>query len=253
MIAIRSLAPRVLEIEMSGTLIREDIQKVEARLKPLLESEGPIGLVIHFERFEDMTADAMAEDIPFELSLLPHLARFRKVAIVAQKQAIAALVRVADRFLPMMEARVFRPEEADAARDFAKDLDEAPDDAAPPGVRLLDSGSPAVVAYEIDGWISSGDADKLFEPLEAVVKRQGWVDLLLRWRNFTGFDPRLLADPDLWAHKAAAVQSVRRYALVGAPAWITAMAERMSPLMQIEIRAFDSDREAEAWDWVRAP
>jgi hypothetical protein len=41
---------------------------------------------------------------------------------------------------------------------------------------------------------------------------------------------------------------VRRYAVVGAPAWAKAMITLLDPLTPVEARAFDI--ESEAWAWV---
>ena len=53
--------------------------------------------------------------------------------------------------------------------------------------------------------------------------------------------------------KLAAMQKVERYAIVGAPGWMSKIIETINPAFaDIDMRTFPADLEAEAWAWVGA-
>jgi len=111
MISLRKLDDTTLEITLGGTLTRDDIRKCEGEMKALLAQKGRLGLVFDMSNLSDMTADALAEDLPFELSLMPQLPRFAAMAMVSDKQWVAAICNYIKPWLPNVHMAVFAPGE----------------------------------------------------------------------------------------------------------------------------------------------
>lgn len=45
---------------------------------------------------------------------------------------------------------------------------------------------------------------------------------------------------------------MRKYAVVGAPAWAAGMIDFFGPISPVDTKTFDLDEEQAAWAWVRA-
>ncbi|MCL3882557.1 STAS/SEC14 domain-containing protein [Marivita sp. GX14005] len=250
MLTVQKLKPQVFEVTLQGIVTKDDIDTMKRELTPVLESEGPIGLVIRAEDWADATADAIAEDMKFEFGQLPQWAKIAKLAMVTDLQAFSALLKWIDPVLPMIDMRSFASTEIEAARAFASDLPGTSPDASGRGIRLLADGSDGVVAFEVDGRITKSDVDAVFAPLQGVLQSDRKVNLLAVFRNWDGFDPALFMDSGLMSNKFGMIGHMERYAIVGAPGWMRSLVQTMAPMMPFEMRFFDAESEAEAHTWV---
>ncbi len=79
-------------------------------------------------------------------------------------------------------------------------------------VRLVDVGDSSIVAFELDGRIDEDNAAMMI------------MDFIKR---------------------------LDRYAIVGGPEWMRSLAEKMSPVVNLEIKGFDLDEESEALEWLK--
>jgi hypothetical protein len=252
MLTVREIGPRVWELTLDGVVEKADIETMERELTPVLEGDGPLGLIVRAETWADITGDAIAEDARFELGLMNKWAKVAKMAIVSDLQAVAALLRWVDPILPMIDMRSFPASKAAEAEAFVSDLPRSRAEArATGGMTLLSDGSDGVIAYEIDGRISARDVYEMLEPLEACMKGDGKIDLLVRFKEFDGFDPALFGNASLFGAKFGAITHLRRYAVIGAPRWIAAMAGAAAALLPFEMRLFDASEDSAAWTWVR--
>lgn len=252
MLKVKELKTNVWELTLDGVLTKSDIETMERDLTPVLRGDGPIGLIVRAEGLKDLTGDAMAEDAKFEFSMMAQWAKIAKMAVVSDLQAVAALLKWIDPILPMIDMRAFGSSEVAAGERFAADLPAGDGASQGRGMRLLSDGSDGLVAYEIDGRISAGEVDELLAPLEARMQGDAKFDLLVRIRNYDGFDPAILTDGSLFGTKMKAITHVRRYAIVGAPKWMAAMAGTVAGLMPFEMKLFDASQDDAAWAWVRA-
>ncbi|SMC95526.1 STAS/SEC14 domain-containing protein [Primorskyibacter flagellatus] len=252
MLKLRELKPNVWELTLTGVLEKGDIATMERELTPALQGDGPLGLIVRAEEWKDITADAMAEDAKFEFGMLAQWSKIAKMAVVTDLQAAAALLKWMDPILPMIDMKAFGSADVAAAEAFAFDLPLKEPAAAGAGVKLLSDGADGVIAYEIDGRITAEDVDSVLTPLEAHMKGDEKINLLVRFKDFDGFDPAILTNGSLMGTKMKAITHLRRYAVVGAPTWMAAMAGTVAGMLPFEMRMFDGSEDAAAWAWVRA-
>lgn len=252
MLSVKELKTNVWELTLKGVLTKSDIETMYRDLTPVLQSDGPLGLVVRADGLQDLTADAMAEDAKFEFGMMAQWSKIAKMAIVSDLQALAALTKWIDPILPMIEIRTFGSSDVAAAETFASNI--SPQDAASAGtgLTLLADGKDGLIAYEIDGRITTADVDKVLAPLEAHMKGAEKFDLLVRFRRFDGFDPAVLTNGSIFGTKMNAINHVRRYAVVRAPKWMAAMAGTVGAMMPFEMKMFDVSQDDAAWTWVRA-
>ncbi|GIX14579.1 MAG: hypothetical protein KatS3mg118_2538 [Paracoccaceae bacterium] len=250
MLTVRELKPRVLEIVLSGVVDAGDIETMKRALTPVLEGEGRIGLVVHLEDLEDITRDALIADARFEFSMLPKWGKVARVAVITDRQAFQALLDWLDPVLPMIAFRSFPPDQVAAAESWAAELPPAPP-ARGPGLRVVGDGDEGILILEIDGRLGEEDADRAFAAFEQVARRHGKVRLLVRVKDYEGFEPGLLFDRGVMRAKLDAVGKIDRYAIVGAPGWMRAMVGALAPVMPFAMRVFDAGEEAAAQEWLR--
>ena len=245
MITLERPADHVVHIGLSGLLTKEDVERVGDGLRAALATGRPLGVLVDMTGMEDMTEDAVAADLRMEASLLPQVGRFRRLALVSDLRFVRALVDLASRLLPMVEARVFPAAEAEAARAFAAEAGRGPE-GVEGGVRILEE-APGFMAFEIDGAVSGDAARPVLERIEAAGSEGRRIDLLARITRLGGFDPAMLMDPAFMGGKLDAIRAVRRYAIVGAPGWMAWIATTAGAAMPMAIRAFDEESAARDW------
>ncbi|WP_313136583.1 STAS/SEC14 domain-containing protein [Paracoccus jeotgali] len=250
MLTVKTLKPNVYELTLQGVLEKRDIQTMARELTPVLQGDGPLGLIIRAEHWQDMTADALAEDMKFEFGMLTQWANIARMAVVTDLQAVSALLRWIDPILPMIEMRSFPSSDVAAAEAYASDLPDHRDAAPGGGLTLLADGSDGVVAFEVDGRITPKDVEALFAQLQTVMEGDAKVNLLARFKRWDGFDPALLTDAGLFGSKFAMIGHLKRYAVVGAPSWMQGVISAMGAAMPFEMRCFDAADEDAARDWV---
>jgi hypothetical protein len=251
MLTVKELEPRILEVTLSGVVEKSDIDIMKRELTPALEADGKMGLILRMEDLEDVTGDALIADTRFEMSMLPQWSKVARVAVVTDKQAFEALLNWFDPILPMIEFRTFAPSEANAAESWAADLPDG-DTADGPGMRIVEDGSDGLLVFEIDGKMTEEAVERVFAAFDRAVEKKGKINLMVRVKDYEGFDLGLLADRETMTSKFGAIGKIGRYAVVGAPGWMRAMVQAMGPLMPLEIRAFDTTEDAEARAWASA-
>jgi hypothetical protein len=251
MTRIREIKPNVWELTLSGVVEKSDIQAMEVALTPALKGDGPLGLIVRAENWKDITGDAIAEDAKFETGHLLQWSKIAKMAIVTDLQAIAALMQWVDPLMPMIDMKPFGSADIAAAEAFASDLPKRKKQPKGNGMSLLEDGAQGLIAYEIDGRITGDDVDQLLAPLEAHMQGDEKINLLVLIKEYDGFDPSLLTNGSLLGTKINAISHVGRYAVIGAPKWMAAMAGTVGAMMPFEMRMFDPAEEDAAWAWAR--
>lgn len=109
---------------------------------------------------------------------------------------------------------------------------------------------PDLFAFEVRGRIREPDIAAMARTLESAFDSLGTVDILIIMRHWDGIDVTAAFDGEALKAQARAAAHVRKYAVVGAPAWAQAMINLFSPLTPVEERTFELAAEGEAWTWI---
>lgn len=242
----------VIAVRLTGKVTGADIAEYQKILDEKLAQDRRISLCVDFTGLADMNAEALTEGVKADFELLSHLGRFHRCALVSDKEWPAAMVRYIDPIFPVLELKVFAPEERETAIAWAAEPKEEPE---PPGqaFRFLPTDQDDVLGFEIDGRFSAEELSGVVEEFQSWLDRHDAVRLLCRMKRFRGVDPSAFLQRGLVPMKLAAIQKVERYAVVGASEWMRSTIETMSPLFpDMEIRTFPAEEEAEAWAWIGA-
>ena len=105
-------------------------------------------------------------------------------------------------------------------------------------------------AFKVRGRIEKDDITQMARTLDAAFTRHDKVDILILMTDWEGIAPGAVFDSEALAAQARANAHVRRYAVVGAPAWARMMINLFSPLTPVEEKTFELPEEQEAWAWV---
>lgn len=119
-----------------------------------------------------------------------------------------------------------------------------------PAIRRIDTDRSDLCALEIVGHFTSNDLENAYGLLEAVYAMHDKVDLLVRIKDYEGFDWSAVFDESTIRGKAQALRHIRNYAVVGGPGWMRAVLAVFGPLTSIRTRHFDIAEESKAWEWI---
>ena len=203
---------------------------------------------------EDASVGALARDARFELSMLSRLDRFARLALVGAPGWTNVMASGAGRMLPGVRVRAFDRGELQPAVVWAKQRDESgsvtADAPTRAGITTLPTVNDNVIAFEIDGDITAEALAPLMDRMLATYDRGAKVDLFVRVRRIGRVDWGLLTDERFRRMKLEGVGHIARYAIVGAPDWMEAIAQLAGRATPIDIRTFDRADEADAWNWL---
>lgn len=117
---------------------------------------------------------------------------------------------------------------------------------------IIEDGSDGLLVSEIDGLMTENAADQVFAAFDRAVETHGKINLMVRVKDYEGFDLGLLGDRETMTSKFGAIGEVSRYAVVDAPGWMRAMVQAMGPLLPFQMRTFDISEDADARAWASA-
>lgn len=154
--------------------------------------------------------------------------------------------------LPTLESRFFNPTEREQAVEWAGEAPIALPNATA-SIRMVKTTKDEVIAFEIDGAITSEAIAPVIDDFQARLAAHDKVRLLANIKHLNGFDPSILMQSGFLSMKLGALKKLERYAIVGAPGWLKKIIAAIgSELPGIEMRAFAADQQADAWSWVDA-
>lgn len=117
-------------------------------------------------------------------------------------------------------------------------------------IAALDTPRPDLLAFEIRAKIEKEDIEWMARRVEAAFERHETIDMLLLIPHYEGTELGAVFDTEALKAQLKSARHVRRYAVVGAPAWAKAMINLVSPLSPVEAKTFDTDEAPAAWRWV---
>lgn len=245
-------ADHVIALALSGKITGDDIQAYKRLLDEKLKAHEHLGACVDMTGLADMNADALVEGMKADLKLMGHLNQFSRYALVTDKEWPEAIMRFLDPLFPMLELKVFAPDARAEALAWAGDF-KTSDTTRPPAISWIETNREDVRAFQIDGMLTKEEMPTVMADLKAFLDAHEKVRLLVRIKRFAGFDPAVLMQEDVAAVKLNAMNKVERYAIVGAPGWMSSMVGGMNPMFKsMDMMSFPADQEAEAWSWISA-
>ncbi len=86
-----------------------------------------------------------------------------------------------------------------------------------PAIRRIDTDRDDLCALEVAGHFTSNDLENAYGLLEGAYAMHDKVDLLVRIKDYDGFDWGAVFDESTIRGKAQALRHIRNYAVVGGP------------------------------------
>ncbi|MGR3453716.1 STAS/SEC14 domain-containing protein [Pseudooceanicola sp.] len=244
----------LLRITVSGEVTREDVRLFYKQLDEALDIAGRAGLLVDLTGFGDIERNALLEDVVQEFGLLDDLAKMPRCAVVTGNRTIAGMIRYTAPLIPRMDMQAFAPEDAAAAEAWARDIPPPKANRKHlPGLTMLDSGSPDVLAFEVEGYIDDDHIERITAPFRARLEQGGRFNALARIKRFGGVDPEILFDKSLLGMKWDAVHALHRYAVVTDSGWVGPFVGIARMVSDVDVKIFPTAAEDAAWAWVREP
>jgi hypothetical protein len=126
--------------------------------------------------------------------------------------------------------------------------------AAPQGtIRRTAAPRPDLLSFEVLGHVPAEDMAWMARQVDDAFAVMQRVDMLIVMRGFEGADAGALVDPAVVKVQLRSLGKVRRYAVVGAPAWARTMIEAFDHVIPVDARTFDPAEEIAAREWLEAP
>lgn len=247
-----SAPDHVIALSLDGKLTGEGIQEYQSIFQNKLQKHPQIGIYVDLTTLSDISANALIEGAKADMELFSHLGQLNRCAFVSDKEWPQTLASFLQQLFPMLEVRVFPSSQSQEALKWAADTSGAPA-SKETSIRFLPTTKDTVLAFEVDGVMSSEEMPGVIRKLEDFFAGQSKVRLLNRMTHFGGFDPSILMQSGLFSMKLSAMEKVERYAIVGAPGWMRKIIDSMNPFFpDIDMRTFPADREKDAWAWLEA-
>ena len=254
MIEILDSPKHLVAMKLSGSLTAEDVTKAYTATDNALKKNERISFFAEIDESMNLTLDGLAKDVMSGIGQFGKLSKYYRAAVVTGKGWLGALTRVEGLVFSSIDVRVFSPEERDKAFAWATDEPEPLPKTAKsgPSIHFIQTNNDRVVAYTIDGSVTEDDVKNAAKVLNEAFDRHDKINILVRMKNFRGYDLYALLNDELYRMKYKAFYKVEKYAVVGAKPWMRNLMELISPLFKIETRVFDESEEAAAWEWVAA-
>lgn len=247
---------RVIALHFSGTMSVADVKQCQDVFEAALKVPGRLALVCDMSGMSDIDLDAIGPGSKIDLEFIEHIDRFTRLALVSDKQWPATIAGLATKFLPGVPSKKFNADERDAAVAWAAEgLSTIHTVAAPAKgkTRMIPTSKDDVLAFELSGKLDAESVKTLITDMQSALSRHDKVSMLGRMGNMEGFNPLVFMQHGFVGMKMAAIKHVERYALVGAPGWMSKAVETMNPLFSsMEMRSFPADQEDQAWAWLGA-
>lgn len=117
-----------------------------------------------------------------------------------------------------------------------------------PAIRRIDTDREDLCALEIVGHFTAADLENAYGLLQGAYEEHDKIDLLLLITRYEGFDWGAAFDQSTIRGKTQALRHIRKYAVVGGPAWMRIVLGIFGPLTPVQTHHFDA--EEAAWEWI---
>lgn len=119
-------------------------------------------------------------------------------------------------------------------------------------INKISTNRPDVAAFSVDGALTSADVENFYGLFDAIAASNAHIDMILIFKEYDGIDWHTLFNSDTATIRAEAFKKLRRFAVVGAPAWLDLALEFFKPFGKIDMRWFSTDDIDKAWQFIDA-
>ncbi|MEP7074456.1 MAG: STAS/SEC14 domain-containing protein [Acidobacteriota bacterium] len=254
MLEILETPKHLVAFKLSKELTADDVDRATKALTDALKDQERVNIFTEVEGSISLTFEGLWKDLVNGLNNFGIRRKINRLGIVTGNELYSFLFRVEGFVFSSIEMRVFSPEQRDEAFSWTSFVPEPlPKPVTPPkAVHFLQTTNPGVFAYEINGRVTEEDIRDTVKELKSFFEGDGKGNVLARIKNFDGFDFYGLFNDDLYRIKYQALSHVDKYAVVGPPSWMRNALELIGPIFDMKLRVFDTDQEADAWEWVGA-
>jgi hypothetical protein len=239
----------VIAIRCGGKLSHVELEDYVDRLEASIAARDKTHLYAEIVDFSGFEMDRFAELAKRGGFWFRNLEKVGRVGIVADQNWVRWLAKAESAVLPHVSYETFDSAERDRAMAWVKGEMEAPHGSA---IKIIETDQPDVFGFEIDGHAAKAELDAVSKHFLKAMEGKDKVRFLGRIKELGGFQLSGLLTGDYFAVKREALHRLERYALVGGPAWLRTMLNTMAPMFKAEIRHFEAEDEAAAWEWLGA-
>jgi hypothetical protein len=240
----------VLALRVHTPLTQTELAGLVERLERALDANPKTHMYVEIDRFSGEDWRVALEMLPHGFSLMRHLDRYGRIAVVSDDKFVRGWSRFESAMLPLIRYEIFDGDEADRALQWVEGKIKFPHEAA---LTFIETDNPLVLAYAIDGTLTKTDMDQAIATLEPRLTRElGPISVLARVGEILFSDPASFLNERYFRFKRETLARVERYANIGGPAWLQLMDKATAPFVPFDLRYFDRADEDKAWDWVGA-
>ncbi len=247
MIDIETISPNAHRIVVMEEFRQADAQKITDFAKDQLAAGATGNLLIDLTAMSGFSFSAVTVELAHLPSILRYAYRLGRIAIISDEDWIRSAARLESALMPGLVYEVYDEDEADAARAWVLEQEEAPHTGA---FRELDLGKPGIAVFELTGRLDREESERGIAMVRARLEALDCSKLMIIIRNWHGFDIDAMLSSQVMSGKLELIGKLDRYAIVGGPDWIGGMATAIGKLLNPEIRTFDLDEQDEALEWL---
>lgn len=240
----------VIALKITGRLEREELERVTALLEASLAARAKTHIFVEIEDYRGFDPSILPDYLPHAAAMLGKLDRFGRVAVVSDQRWIRWLTKLESALLPHISYETFTARERTQALDWVEGRSALPHG---PSLRIIETDKSNVMGFELDGRITSAEIRSIAGEMSALLGRvEGPVRVLGRFVRFASPEMGAFFDDDYLRMKLAMLDRVERYAVVGGPGWLRVWVAALAPVLKVDLRHFEADQEAAAWQWLGA-
>ncbi|QFT76440.1 STAS/SEC14 domain-containing protein [Erythrobacter sp. THAF29] len=247
MINIEKISDHAYSITVMAEFRQADAERLVEFAKERNKEGGGGNVLIDLTAASDISLSAVTVELAHIPTLLKWVYGLDRIAIVSDDDWVRTAARVESAMLPGVTYAVYDEDEAEAARKWVLEEADTPHKGA---FRELDIGKTDIAAFEVTGRLDRAESERGVALARAKLVDPACDKLMIAIKNWHGFDADAMLSPEIMRGKLDLMRKLKRYAIVGGPAWTHRIAEIVGPLVGIEIKTFDEDEEDKAIVWL---
>lgn len=247
MIDIKPISDKAHRIAVYAEFHQSDAQQLFAFAKERVAAGSGGHVLIDLTSLADFTLSAVSEELVHLPTFIKWIYALDRIAVIADEKWMRSAARLESALLPGVQYAVYDDDEADAAMAWV--LEEA-DNPHTGAIHEIDIGKPGIAAYALSGRLDRAESERGIAMIRARFATSDCSRLMLVIRGWHGFDADTVFSTQVMAGKLELMKQLERYAIVGGPDWIKALAGFMDPLIKPELRCFALDEQDVAVEWL---